>query len=51
LPHVDNCERDKYRERDDFLQNLELRTRERAEADAIGGHLPQVLEQRDTPTD
>jgi len=36
---------------DDFLNDLELDGREAGGADAVGGHLQQVLEKGDAPAD
>src|SRR5436190_15238069 len=49
LVHVEQRERDEHEERDRFLDDLQLREAELAEADAIRGNLEQVLEQRHAP--
>src|ERR1700722_7285212 len=40
-----------YRERDDFLNHLELHGSEAAVADAVGRHLKAILKEGDTPAD
>src|SRR6476660_84207 len=49
LPHVEHCERDEYRERNHFLQDLELAEIEYCETDAVRRNLEQIFEQRDSP--
>ena len=41
----------KHDEGNDFLDDLELRGRKGGVADAVGGHLEAVFEERDAPTD
>ncbi len=49
--HIEHGERDEDGKGDDFLDDLELGERERAVADAVRGHLEQILEQCYTPAD
>jgi len=49
LAHVPEREGHEDRECDYFLNDLQLRQRHHRVADAIGRHLEQILEQRDTP--
>ena len=49
LLHVEHRERHEHRERDHFLQHLQLREIQRRVADAVCRHLEQVLEERDAP--
>jgi hypothetical protein len=49
--HVENGERGKDRECDDFLQDLQLGQAQRCIAKAVGGDLKQILEERDAPTE
>ena len=51
LAHEEQGERHENRQRDDFLHDLQLGERERGIADAVRGHLKQILEQRDAPAD
>ena len=49
LVHIPDAERHEDRERDHFLQHLELRQRKLGEANAVGGHLKQIFKERDPP--
>jgi hypothetical protein len=49
--HVKDSKWDEDRQRDDFLQNLQLRQVELAIADPVGRHLEQVFKECDPPTD
>jgi hypothetical protein len=49
LVHVQQCERNENRQRDDLLHDLELPEREHRVADPVGRDLQQVFEQRDAP--
>ena len=49
LVHVVNRKRHEYRERDGFLQRLELGQAEFRMYDAVGGNLEEVLEKSDRP--
>lgn len=50
LPHVEDGERREHGEGDEFLQDFQLREIHVLEADAVGWHLYEILEQRDAPT-
>src|SRR5206468_6619065 len=47
--HIERGEGHEDAQRDDFLEDLELAELQLGVADAVGGHLEQVLEQRDPP--
>src|SRR4051812_8010378 len=49
LVHVNDRKRHEHQQRDYFLQDLELRQRQHGNSNTVGGHLQQILEQRDTP--
>jgi len=51
LVHIHERKWHKHDQRDDFLQNLELRQIELREANAVGRHLKAVFYQGDAPTD
>src|ERR1700744_310495 len=51
LAHEEYGERQKYAQRDDLLQDLQLPDIELREADAVRRHLQQILEQGDAPAD
>src|SRR5690242_3828170 len=50
LVHVEDREGHEHDERDRLLHDFQLRERERRVADAVGGDLEQVFEERDAPT-
>ena len=50
LVHVKDRKGKEHRERDDLLQDLELPQGQGRVADAIRGHLQEVLKERDPPT-
>ena len=51
LPHVDDGERHEDAQRDDLLNDLQLRERHHPVAQSIGGNLQEILEQRDSPAE
>ena len=51
LAHEEHGERHEDGERDDLLHDLQLGERERGVADAVRGHLQQLLEERNAPAD
>jgi len=51
LVEIEDRENGKHRKRDDFLNGFQLRHAEFVGADAVGGNLEAVFEERDHPTD
>src|SRR6266516_6263495 len=51
LAHVEEREWNEHGERDDLLDDLQLRQAERLKADPVRRHLQEIFEQRDRPAD
>ncbi len=49
FPEIEERENHEDSDRDDFLDNFQLRCRELAGADPVGGHLQRVFRQGDQP--
>jgi hypothetical protein len=49
LAHIEDCEWNENKKRDDFLQDFQLAQAELRIPDAICGHLEEIFEKRNTP--